>query len=167
MTAGRDGFSSACVLALMGSEGSDPESEDFRVISVSTRKMPKKSSQKQSDECSRSFCTGKVLQSVAQPEASGSAETTRINHNSQGLRAHDLILWVQTANAARRRSESKFSQLIRDNKNFRNPAILEKMVLYCAVSEYGSNLPAAQSRKRHRSYQDIASFQEICMKDGL
>lgn len=61
-----------------------------------------------------------------------------------------LARWVMEALKARVSSGVRLEEEVRKNKNFKNPAILDKMIEYCGIDEHASLLRDAQA-KAHRS----------------
>lgn len=52
----------------------------------------------------------------------------------------DLKKWVSYV-LSKRKEGTDFNDKVRRDRNFRNPAILEKMVAYCELHEFGTNMP--------------------------
>jgi len=132
---------------------SDAGSEDFHVISVST--------------------TG-ANGSKAQPEQSGRSgfdvnennpSSAKVCQNEQKIVGDRLSQWVTIALDAQQQSGTSFTEVIRDNRNFHNPAIFEKMITYCGIDEFGTHLPKAVLG-HDEYYEAIAALQETKMKEA-
>lgn len=83
-----------------------------------------------------------------------------------GICTKSLEEWVQSATNTQR-SGTSFTEMVRRNKNFRNPAIFEKMISYCDIDEFGTELPKDLPLQEHEYYEAIAHFQEECMREKL
>ncbi len=52
-----------------------------------------------------------------------------------------LARWLADATTARRTTGVRLESHVRNNRNFRNPAILQKMIEYCEIDEHATALP--------------------------
>lgn len=127
---------------------SDADIDDFRVISISRNK------EHDNDEEPAPKTTEKGPRVAEDSDPAG--KNARIVYK-------DLEAWVRSAVAAPK-SSAGFTEMVRKNKNFRNPAIFEKMISYCNIDEYGTELPAQPPLQEHEYYEEIAKLQEECMK---
>lgn len=69
-----------------------------------------------------------------------------------------LELWVRDALKSREDGNVRLNEEVRKNRNFKNPVILQKMILYCGIDEYATNLPVAPI-KPDEFYDAIAERQ--------
>lgn len=92
------------------------------------------------------------------------ADTTNVPDG--GISSGHLKDWIQSA-IYMQQSGASFTDMVRKNKNFRNPAIFEKMISYCNIDEFGTELPPDPPLQEHEYYEAIADFQEVCMRESL
>eukprot|EP00177_Eucheuma_denticulatum_P003466 GFKZ01006264.1.p2 GENE.GFKZ01006264.1~~GFKZ01006264.1.p2 ORF type:complete len:179 (+),score=27.09 GFKZ01006264.1:849-1385(+) len=148
--------------------GSD---EDFKIISVSDR--PQRASSK---ICAPSKVppvtpADQFITPLESQRATSAEEGEQNAGPTDHQRAHTAIFannqltaWVQSAVATQRETGLTFSDMVRRNRNFRNPAIFEKMISFCGIDEFGSELPKRLVLEKGDFYEDIAEFQEVCMQ---
>lgn len=55
-----------------------------------------------------------------------------------------LTEWITTATEARRKDGVRVEALVRNNRAFRNPSILQKMIDFVEIDEYATALPRRQ-----------------------
>lgn len=155
-----------------GSEsGSD---EDFKIISVSDRPKRAPSKTGASVKGPQVNSSDQIAATVGSERAT-SAEKEQKNANpTQCERTHaevfandQLIAWVQSAVATQKETGLTFSDMVRRNRNFRNPAIFEKMISFCGIDEFGTELQGRPVLEKGDFYEDIAEFQEVCMQKGI
>lgn len=165
-------------LSCSAKEQSDASSDDFHLISVSKAIVLPVAAKPGSLEMERAAHDNEILtsskaksevgaQSKGQGQFSKVGEQVRQNESDIGPDSDHLRQWVQTALANQRESGSSFSDMVRGNRNFRNPAILEKMISYCGIDEFGTQLQPEELLEKYEFYDVIADFQEICAKESL
>lgn len=157
---------------------SDADIDDFRVISISQNEGPRgkagEAGRKGEADSDRELASKRAKDSdtegagrrrVAADEASCAAFQGNSNEDTQvaSIVYKDLDEWVR-ATVASQKSSTGFTEAVRKNKNFRNPAIFKKMISYCDIDEYGTELPAPPALKEHEYFEAIAAFQEECMR---
>lgn len=77
--------------------------------------------------------------------------TTNDKNADDGSNA--LAAWFETARRMREESGLKFEVDLRKNKNFRNPAIFEKMIAFCDLDQFGSNINGYIKKDELDDYQ--------------
>lgn len=76
-----------------------------------------------------------------------------------------LTEWVSSALATEQRSGISFSETVRRNSNFRNPAIYDKMVSFCAIDEFATHIAHRKPLEKFEYYDDLNDLQELLIKD--
>lgn len=150
---------------------SDTGSDDFRVLSISKGGVENtvNHANVQTSKPENKTPGDRSRQQESSCEAAGvsnaqDAESADIS--TGGISSKSLDEWVQSA-VAIQRSGNSFTDMVRKNKNFRNPAIFEKMISYCDIDEFGTELPQDPPLHEHEYYEAIADFQEECMRETL
>lgn len=134
---------------------SETGSDDFRVLSVCPRRDASSAQLHQEGFHRGDQCRGNDTERGVE-----NAEQKRLDFSNEYLTA-----WVQSVVNAERELGSRFSEVVRKNKNFQNPAIFDKMVTYCGIDENGTDLPKREALKEFEFYEAIAEFQEVCMHE--
>lgn len=155
-----------------GNAQSDASSEDFQLISVFGGTDP---SAVEASPCADgdkvlSFSRAMSKCGPASEIAVGCAQTSRQAERTEedvGPDSEYLKQWVETCIAAQNENESSFLDVVRRNKTFRNPAIMEKMISYCGIDEFGSEAHCQEKLEKNDFYEAIIEFQEICAKISL
>lgn len=151
---------------------SDPESgssAEFRVISISdaaenSKVLPELHASpllERSSQCVQHAYRVKDVQQKV-PGESDSSNNNWLNGGS--IQSEELKTWISNA-AEGAKIGLNFAQVIRGNSNFHNPAIFEKMIAYCGIDEFGTQVPGRKALEKHDFYDDISTIQELCMKE--
>lgn len=135
---------------------SEAGSDDFRVLSV----CPRRDTPSAQLPCEEGFHRSDQCRGTDSERDVDDAEKKRTEFSNEYL-----TTWVQSVINAERGSESRFSEVVRKNKNFQNPAIFDKMVTYCGIDENGTDLVKLEPLKDSEFYEAIAEFQEVCMHE--
>lgn len=128
------------------SESDDPD--DFHVISVSCAD----SSQSQTQKSDATTCF------ESQNGRKTKSDDERVSRN-QLKKIERWIAFVGSSTPERQ----TFTEIVRRNKNFRNPAIFEKMISYCGIDEFGTNIKGRKPLQEGDFYTDIREIQDMCM----
>lgn len=141
-----------------GPVSSEAGSDEFRVLSICThRSSPSTRTDSQKDIHSRD-----QRNSSDETHNAGEDGKSETNFGNEHLTA-----WVQSVCNAGGGSESRFTEVVRRNRNFRNPAIFDKMIKYCGIDENGTELSRREPLQEFEYYEAIAEFQEVCARGML
>lgn len=98
-------------------------------------------------------------ENVAEKDHQKASLALSIEEQNENLRK-----WVQCMVPEKRKQGTSFIGMIRKNKNFRNPAIFEKMISYCEIDEFGSHVQGRRELGTAENYLEISEAQERYMQ---
>lgn len=130
---------------------SDDESEEFKVLSVlETVAQPRSNHPEASEE---------------NPPSENSSTPSNETTQCVTVRNAKLAKWIQSVATSDSASHPSFTDMLRNNKNFRNPAIFQKMISYCGIDEFGTHFKNTSTLSKGDFYKDICEVQDALMKN--